>query len=68
MFKSMLPVYKKLLDAKLDMLVFSGDIDGIVPLIGTRRWINTLDLKVKVPWRPWYTASGAICGACRSTL
>jgi serine carboxypeptidase-like clade 2 len=61
-FTSMLPVYGKLLEAKLEMLVFSGDIDGIVPLIGSRRWIDTLGLKTRVPWRPWYTASGQVGG------
>jgi Serine carboxypeptidase len=38
--------------------VFSGDVDGIVPLAGTRRWIKTLNLGVKEGWRPWYTQSG----------
>jgi Serine carboxypeptidase len=38
--------------------VFSGDVDGIVPLAGTRRWIASLGLGVKEGWRPWYTQSG----------
>lgn len=61
-FTSMLPVYHKLLDAKLEMLVFSGDVDGIVPLAGTRRWIKSLNLGVKEGWRPWYTQSGQVGG------
>jgi len=31
---SMLPVYKELFETKLRILVFSGDVDGIVPFIG----------------------------------
>ena len=49
------------------MLVFSGDVDGIVPTIGTRRWIAALDLPVKHPWRPWTSSTGAaplILGSC----
>lgn len=33
----MIPVYELLLQSSLQMLVFSGDVDGIVPVIGTRR-------------------------------
>lgn len=37
LFSSMIPVYELLLQSSLQMLVFSGDVDGIVPVIGTRR-------------------------------
>ncbi len=56
----MLPVYSKLLDAKLKMLVFSGDVDGMVPLVGSRRWVAGLGLPVRSPWRPFYTESGVL--------
>lgn len=29
------------------MLVYSGDVDGIVPVVGTRRWVASLRLKVR---------------------
>ncbi|KAG2431440.1 hypothetical protein HXX76_009455 [Chlamydomonas incerta] len=58
---SMLPTYQKLLTAGLRMLVFSGDVDGIVPVVGTRRWVASLRLKEKSPWRPW-TAGGQVGG------
>ena len=61
LFSSMLPVYRELLavEPPLSMLVFSGDVDGIVPTIGTRRWIAALDLPIKRPWRPWTSSTGA---------
>ncbi len=30
----------------LDILVYSGDVDGMVPLVGSRRWIAELGLEV----------------------
>ena len=39
----------------------AGDIDGIVPLVGTRRWIDSLCLPVTHAWRPYYTESGEGC-------
>jgi len=35
------------------MLVYSGDVDAIVPVTGTRRWIKSLGLDVEESWRPW---------------
>ena len=35
-----------------------GDIDGIVPLVGTRRWISGLGLRIKEPWRPYFSLTG----------
>ncbi len=57
----MLTVYRELLAAepRLAMLVFSGDVDGIVPVLGTRRWIRALELPLAAPWRPWTSATGA---------
>ena len=37
------------------ILFFSGDTDGAVPTLGTRRWIKELNLKIKdkKEWQPW---------------
>lgn len=43
------------------MLVYSGDVDGIVPITGTRAWITKLGLPVKEAWRP-YTVNGQVGG------
>jgi hypothetical protein len=34
--------------ANLRMLIFSGDVDGIVPVVGTRRWVAALRLKARL--------------------
>lgn len=59
---SMLSVYDQLLGSGLEFLVYSGDIDAIVPIIGTRRWIRKLGLEVEEKWRAWRSASGQVVG------
>ena len=61
LFTSMLPKYRDILrhNADLDILIFSGDVDGIVPVIGTRRWLASLQLPILKEWRPWYSHTGA---------
>lgn len=54
---SMLPIYKKLMDAGLRIWVFSGDTDSVVPVTATRLSINHLNLKIKTPWYPWYSGT-----------
>ena len=62
LFTSMLPKYHDILrhQADLDILVFSGDVDGIVPVIGTRRWLASLELPIVKEWRPWYSHTGKL--------
>jgi len=52
---SMFPVYNKLLNSgsNLRMLVYSGDVDGIVPVTGTRSWLSAMNLPITEPWRKW---------------
>jgi len=42
------------LKGKYRMLKYSGDTDGAVPLIGTRKWIDSLNRTVLDEWRPYY--------------
>ncbi|XP_076896391.1 serine carboxypeptidase-like 31 [Bidens hawaiensis] len=51
---SVLPIYKRLIDAKLRIWVYSGDTDGRVPVLSTRYSLNSLGLPIKRAWRPWY--------------
>jgi len=58
----MLPLYEKLLEATLDILIYSGDVDAIVPIIGTRQWIQRLELEVEEAWRSWRSSTGQVGG------
>lgn len=46
--------------AGLKLWVFSGDVDGIVPVLGSRRWVEGLGLPVLKPWRPWQSTTGQV--------
>ncbi|KAK4415205.1 Serine carboxypeptidase 24 [Sesamum alatum] len=59
---SMLPIYKKLIAAGLRIWVFSGDTDAVVPVTATRLSLSRLNLKIKVPWYPWYSGAGQVGG------
>lgn len=46
--------YPDLINAGLDILIYSGDTDGAVPLIGTQDWIRNLNLEILETYRSWY--------------
>jgi serine carboxypeptidase-like clade 2 len=52
--------YKKYQN-KYRMLKFSGDIDAVVPTLGTLRWIQELGWKILKKWRP-YIIDGMTAG------
>lgn len=62
LLSSVVPLYEELIDMGLRILVYSGDIDAIVPIIGTRRWLETLNLEEENPWRPWESSTGQVGG------
>ncbi|KAL4857619.1 Serine carboxypeptidase 24 [Chlorella vulgaris] len=63
LLSSVLPLYRRLLEEEdIDMLVYSGDVDAIVPVIGTRNWIRGLQLPVTSAWRPWHGRTGQVGG------
>ncbi|KAI4374106.1 hypothetical protein MLD38_012141 [Melastoma candidum] len=51
---SVLPIYKKLIQAGLRIWVYSGDTDGRVPVLSTRYSLSSLGLNITRPWRPWF--------------
>lgn len=51
---SMLPVYGKLFQTGLHVMIYSGDVDGIVPVLGTLKNVAALKRPVKTSWRSWY--------------
>jgi len=59
---SVLPIYKELIAAGLRIWVYSGDVDSVVPVTGTRLAINQLSLPIKIPWYPWYVDNQTVGG------
>ncbi|CAL5203989.1 unnamed protein product [Lathyrus oleraceus] len=55
---SMLPILKRIIRNHIPVLVFSGDQDTVIPLIGSRTLVRELadDLKFKItdPYRVWF--------------
>uniref|UniRef100_A0A0D9ZH27 Uncharacterized protein n=1 Tax=Oryza glumipatula TaxID=40148 RepID=A0A0D9ZH27_9ORYZ len=41
-------------------LVYSGDHDSVVSLIGTQGWLRSLNLSITHGWRPWYVDSQVV--------
>merc|ERR1712147_363572 len=46
-------IYQVLKRVGIRMMHYSGDTDGAVPTLGTKRWIKKLDWDVTTPWTPW---------------
>ncbi|KAL5995229.1 hypothetical protein ACLOJK_025287 [Asimina triloba] len=51
---TILPLLKEFMAKGLRVWVFSGDVDGRIPVTSTRYSLNTLRLPVKSKWRPWF--------------
>ncbi|KAJ4847838.1 hypothetical protein Tsubulata_050343, partial [Turnera subulata] len=54
--ETILPTIKQLMASGIRIWLYSGDLDSIVPVTSSRYAINTFNLTVKEPWRPWYTS------------
>ncbi|CAJ2675486.1 unnamed protein product [Trifolium pratense] len=52
---SILPTINRLISSGISIWIYSGDIDGRVPITSTKYSINSLKLPVNTAWRPWYT-------------
>jgi len=60
---SVIPIYWNLLNnTNLNILVYSGDVDGIVPTAGTVMWTQGLGRAVKKPWTPWMDENDQVGG------
>ena len=58
---SMVPLHRKLMShtaPPLRVLIYSGDVDGIVPTAGTRAWVESLAWPLAAPWRAWNCSGG----------
>ncbi|KAL6522598.1 hypothetical protein OROMI_031556 [Orobanche minor] len=52
--ETVLPVIKKLMASGISVWIYSGDIDGIIPVTTTRYSMTKLKARVKTSWYPWY--------------
>ncbi|VFQ72515.1 unnamed protein product [Cuscuta campestris] len=59
---TMFPIYKRLFKTGLRILLYSGDIDAVVPVTGTRYSINAMNLTVVNPWHPWQDGTQEVGG------
>ncbi|PSS09967.1 Serine carboxypeptidase-like, partial [Actinidia chinensis var. chinensis] len=50
---TILPLLQELMENGLRVWIFSGDIDGRIPVTSTKYSINKMKLPVKTAWHPW---------------
>ena len=58
----MVPLYQQVLSSGRRILVYSGDVDGVVPTAATTRWIARLNATTEQPWAAWIDEDGQIGG------
>jgi serine carboxypeptidase-like clade 1 len=51
-YSSVIPFYPTLMD-NIRILIYSGDVDGAVPFVGTQKWVDSLKRHVVSKWQPW---------------
>lgn len=50
---NLLPLYSDLIE-KYQVLIYSGDVDGCVPYVGTENWTRGLNFTVTNDWHQWF--------------
>jgi len=62
--KSVLPIYSEIFEKypNISVLVYSGDVDAIVPYWGTRLWVDYFKQPIKEAWRAWYDSEKQVGG------
>ncbi|KAK2660389.1 hypothetical protein Ddye_006922 [Dipteronia dyeriana] len=58
---TILPTIQQLIASGIRVWIYSGDMDGRVPVTSSRYSINRLNLSVETAWHPWYS-SGEVGG------
>ncbi|KQK14877.1 hypothetical protein BRADI_1g19176v3 [Brachypodium distachyon] len=54
---TVLPIIRDLMKNNIRVWVYSGDIDGNVPVTSTRYSLKQLQLSVAEKWRPWFSST-----------
>ncbi|XXG51793.1 hypothetical protein AAC387_Pa03g0288 [Persea americana] len=52
--RSVLNIYRELIQSGLRIWMFSGDTDAVIPVTSTRYSIDALKLPTVTPWHAWY--------------
>ncbi|KAM5549703.1 serine carboxypeptidase-like 18 [Rosa sericea] len=58
---SSLVYHQNLIKKGYRVLIYSGDHDMVIPYLGTKAWIESLNLTVDSSWKPWFV-NGQIAG------
>ncbi|KAJ1381124.1 Peptidase S10, serine carboxypeptidase, partial [Sesbania bispinosa] len=53
--------YRNLTNANLEALVYGSDLDMDIPQLGTKYWINSLNMSIHDKWRAWFV-EGQVAG------
>lgn len=61
---NVVPIHKNLTTTGMQILVFSGDHDMVMPHNGIEKWITALDISIESDWRPWFI-DGQVAGYTR---
>ncbi|KAF7137876.1 hypothetical protein RHSIM_Rhsim07G0231400 [Rhododendron simsii] len=59
---TVLPTIKQLIASGIRLWVYSGDVDGVIPVTSSRYAINTFKLPVTNAWRAWYSNRDEVGG------
>ncbi|KAK6143186.1 hypothetical protein DH2020_023534 [Rehmannia glutinosa] len=51
---TVIPLLKEFMDNGLRVWIFSGDIDGRIPVTSTQQSIKKMKLPIRISWHPWY--------------
>ncbi|KAL6216545.1 hypothetical protein ACLB2K_009768 [Fragaria x ananassa] len=60
--ETILPTIQSLIETGIRVWIYSGDTDARVPVTASRYSINTLNLPVETPWRPWNSTPDEVGG------
>ncbi|KAK3193071.1 hypothetical protein Dsin_024381 [Dipteronia sinensis] len=53
--------HQNLIKKGYQVLIYSGDHDMVIPYVGTKKWIKSLNLTIQYGWQPWLV-DGQVAG------
>ncbi|XP_061365486.1 serine carboxypeptidase-like 18 [Gastrolobium bilobum] len=59
--ENVIPYQKNLTETGLQVLLYTGDLDMVIPHISTEEWLRSLNLTIDAPWMPWFV-DGQVAG------